>query len=242
MFDLEDVQDARPDSGRGGRRRDHLRRRVEPRLHVQRRRALVDGDRSRGRARSITNIPLGGKPEYGASAGDGKVYANLTDTSEVVEIDAKTLTVIAPMVHGAMQAAGGDGDRHGASPPVQRLPQRRDGGLGLPGRQGRRDGADRQGVDGAGYDPATGDAFASNADGTLTVIHQDAPDTYRVVETVKTATGSRNMGLDQTTHRLYVASAKFAPAAAPTADNPRPRPTVVPGSFALLVIEKTPAR
>src|SRR5258708_5707140 len=38
----------------------------------------------------ITNIPLGGKPEYGASAGDGKVYANLTDTSEVVEIDAKT--------------------------------------------------------------------------------------------------------------------------------------------------------
>src|SRR5271169_4072980 len=42
----------------------------------------------------ITNIPLGGKPEYGASAGDGKVYANLTDTSEVVEIDAKTATVV----------------------------------------------------------------------------------------------------------------------------------------------------
>ena len=41
----------------------------------------------------ITNIPLGGKPEYGASAGDGKVYANLTDTSEVVEIDAKSATV-----------------------------------------------------------------------------------------------------------------------------------------------------
>src|SRR4030088_1822251 len=40
----------------------------------------------------ITNIPLGGKPEYGASAGDGKVYANLTDTNEVVEIDAKTAT------------------------------------------------------------------------------------------------------------------------------------------------------
>ena len=41
----------------------------------------------------VTNIPLGGKPEYGASAGDGKVYGNLTDTSEVVEIDAKTATV-----------------------------------------------------------------------------------------------------------------------------------------------------
>jgi len=41
----------------------------------------------------ITNIDLGGKPEYGATAGDGKVYANLTDTSEVVEIDAKIATV-----------------------------------------------------------------------------------------------------------------------------------------------------
>jgi len=42
----------------------------------------------------ITNVPLGGKPEYGVSAGDGRVYANLTDTSEVVEIDAKTAVVL----------------------------------------------------------------------------------------------------------------------------------------------------
>src|SRR5580765_5382483 len=41
----------------------------------------------------ITNIPLGGKPEYGAASGDGKVYANLTDTSEVAEIDARNATV-----------------------------------------------------------------------------------------------------------------------------------------------------
>jgi DNA-binding beta-propeller fold protein YncE len=41
----------------------------------------------------IANIPLGGKPEYGVSAGNGKVYVNLTDTSEVVEIDAKTAAV-----------------------------------------------------------------------------------------------------------------------------------------------------
>jgi hypothetical protein len=41
----------------------------------------------------IANVPLGGKPEYGASAGDGKIYANLTDTSEVVEIEGKTATV-----------------------------------------------------------------------------------------------------------------------------------------------------
>ena len=57
------------------------------------------------------------------------------------------------------------------------------------------------GVDGAGYDAASGNAFASNADGTLTVIHQDTPDQYHVLETVATPQGSRNMGLDPANHR-----------------------------------------
>src|SRR5205085_9531348 len=61
------------------------------------------------------------------------------------------------------------------------------------------------GVDGAGYDPSTGDVFASSADGTLTVIHQDSPDKYSVVGNLATPTGSRNMGLDPTTHRIFVA-------------------------------------
>ena len=149
-------------------------RAVEPRLHVQRRRALVDRHRPAA-GTLITNIPLGGKPEYGASAGDGKVYANLTDTSEVVEIDAKTRDGHAALVDRAVQAAGRDGDRHRASPAVQRLPQRRDGRVRLPGGQGRRDGADRRGRRRRRLRSASGDAFASNADGTLTVIHQDAP-------------------------------------------------------------------
>ena len=68
------------------------------------------------------------------------------------------------------------------------------------------------GVDGAGFDPASGNAFASNADGTLTVIHQDSPDQYRVVENVPTPQGSRNMGLDPTNHRVFIVSAKFGPA------------------------------
>jgi DNA-binding beta-propeller fold protein YncE len=90
------------------------------------------------------------------------------------------------------------------------------------------------GVDGAGFDPATGDAFASNADGTLTVIHQDTPDTYQVVENVQTPPSSRNMGLDPTTHRIFVASAKFE--AAPAGG--RGRGPMVPGSFAVMVVEK----
>jgi len=96
-----------------------------------------------------------------------------------------------------------------------------------------------QGVDGTAYDPATGDAFASNVDGTLTVIHEDTPNTFHVVETVQTAPSGRNMGLDPATHRLYVVAAKFGPPPAEsTATNPRRRPPVVPGSFMLMVIER----
>jgi len=90
------------------------------------------------------------------------------------------------------------------------------------------------GVDGAGYDPGSGDVFATGADGTLTVIHQDSADKYTVTGTIKTPTNSRNMGLDPTTHRIYVAAATFeAPAA-----GSRGRPGVVPGTFKLLVISK----
>jgi DNA-binding beta-propeller fold protein YncE len=95
------------------------------------------------------------------------------------------------------------------------------------------------GVDGAGYDPSTGNAFASNADGTLTVIHEDSPDAYRVVETVQTMTGSRNMGLDPTTHRIFLAGAKFG-AAPENAGGRRGRAPVVPGSFVVLVVERNP--
>lgn len=92
------------------------------------------------------------------------------------------------------------------------------------------------GVDGAGFDPATGDAFASNADGTLTIIHQDTPDTYHVAQTLATMPGSRNMGLDPTTHAIYLAGAKFEPAqqGAPA----RRRPPMIPGSFVVLVVER----
>jgi DNA-binding beta-propeller fold protein YncE len=93
------------------------------------------------------------------------------------------------------------------------------------------------GVDGAGFDAASGNAFASNADGTLTVIHQDSPDQYHVIENIQTPQGSRNMGLDPNNHRVFVASAKFGPAP----PGGRGRGPVLPGSFALMMIERDPA-
>jgi DNA-binding beta-propeller fold protein YncE len=186
----------------------------------------------------ITNIPLGGKPEYGASAGDGMVYANIADNSEVVEIDAKKLTVnrrwpTAPCEHPVSMAIDTKNHRlfSGCRSGVMAVSDYRAGKVLTTLPIG-------QGVDGAAYDPALGDAFASNADGTLTVIHQDDADHYHVVENVVTAPGGRNMGLDPTSHKLYVVAAKFGPPPAEsTATNPRRRPPMLPGSFMVMVVE-----
>jgi DNA-binding beta-propeller fold protein YncE len=187
----------------------------------------------------VTNIPLGGKPEYGASAGDGKVYANITDNSEVVEIDAKALKVTrrwstAPCKQPVAMAI--DVAHH------RLFSSCRSGVMAVSDYAAGRVVATvpiGAGTDGAAYDPAAGDAFASNADGTLTVIHQDDADTYHVVGSVRTEPASRNMGLDPTTHRLFVVGAKFGPAPAEsTAANPRRRPIMVPGSFKIMVVEK----
>jgi DNA-binding beta-propeller fold protein YncE len=93
------------------------------------------------------------------------------------------------------------------------------------------------GVDGAAFDASSGDAFASNADGTLTVIHQDSPDQYHVAQMVETPEGSRNMGLDPTKHQIYIVAAKFGEAPV----GGRGRRPVLPGTFSLLVIERAPA-
>ena len=187
----------------------------------------------------ITNIPLGGKPEYGASAGDGKVYANLADTSEVVEIDAKTATVArrwstAPCKQPVPMAI--DTAHHrlfsGCHSGVMAVSDYRAGKVVATPSIGT-------GVDGAGFDAASGNAFASNLDGTLTVIHQDAPDQYHVIENVQTPKGARNMGLDPTNHRVFIVSAKFGPV--PAGAPGRGRGAVIPGSFTLMVIERAPA-
>ena len=181
----------------------------------------------------ITNIPLGGKPEYGASAGDGKVYANLTDTSEVVEIDAANARVTrrwptAPCAQPVAMAI--DTAHH------RLFSGCRSGLLAVSDYQAGKIVATAPigaGVDGAGYDAASGNAFASNADGTLTIVHQDTPDQYHVAQTLQTAPAARNMGLDVTTHRVYLVSAQFGPPPA----NGRGRGAVLPGTFTLMVIE-----
>ena len=77
--------------------------------------------------------------------------------------------------------------------------------------------------------------FASTRDGMVHVFHEDSPDKFSEVETVKTEFGAKTMGLDAKTHNLFLDTADFAPAAAPTANQPHPRRMAVPGTFRVLV-------
>ncbi|HVZ47860.1 MAG TPA: hypothetical protein VG916_03680 [Gemmatimonadaceae bacterium] len=186
--------------------------------------------------KAVATVDLGGKPEYAVSAGDGKVYANLTDVAEVVEIDAKAATVTrrwhtAPCANPVAMAIDTTHKRlfSGCRSGVMAVSDYRAGKVITTVPIG-------QGVDGVVFDAARGDAFAACADGSLTVIHQDTPDAYRVVQTLETMPFSRNIGLDPVTHRLFLAGAKFS-AASPGAGS-RGRPPMVPESFVVMVVEK----
>ncbi len=185
----------------------------------------------------IRNVDLGGKPEFGVSAGDGKLYINLEDKSEVVEVDARELKVlrhwsIAPCENPSGLAI--DREHHrlfsGCRNGMMGVSDAAAGRLVTTVPIGR-------GVDANRFDPGTQLAFASNGDGTLTVVHEDTPDRYTVVSNATTQRGARTMEIDLQSHKVFTVTAEFGPAPAPTAAMPRPRPTIVPGSFTLFVLE-----
>jgi DNA-binding beta-propeller fold protein YncE len=94
-----------------------------------------------------------------------------------------------------------------------------------------------KGPDGAGFDAERGLIFSSNGEnGTLTVVHEDTADRYRVLANVVTQKSARTMALDPASHRIYTVAAEFGPTPTPTADQPHPRPPVLGGSFNVLEI------
>ena len=92
-----------------------------------------------------------------------------------------------------------------------------------------------QGVDANAFDPGTGLAFSSCGDGTVTIAREETPEKLTVIQTLTTEPRARTMTIDPTTHRIYLASARFEAAPEPVAGAPRQRPKMVPGSFKILV-------
>lgn len=185
----------------------------------------------------VATIPLGGKPEFGVSDGAGHLFVNIADKNQIVEIDSRARTVTrrwdVPCTEPTSLAI--DVVHHrlfsGCRSKVMVISDAAAGKVVATVPIG-------SGVDASAFDPATRDAFASNGDGTLTVIHEDSPNAYHVVQTVKTVEGARTMTIDPRTHTIYIVSAKFGAPPAPTAAQPHPRPPVLPGTFTLLELQR----
>jgi DNA-binding beta-propeller fold protein YncE len=185
-------------------------------------------------------VALAGRPEAAVLDGAGHVWVNLEDKSEVEEFDARTLRSLGHWaLTGCEEPSGLAIDRaHGRLFSVCS-----NGVMAVTNTATHRVVATvaiGQGADGAAFDPSARMAFSSNGDGTMTVVHQDAADRYTVVQTLPTQRGARTIALDPSTHRVYTVTAELGTAPAATADNPRPRRPVLPGTFVLLTIGPAP--
>jgi len=184
----------------------------------------------------VGTIELGGGPEFAVADGAGTVFVNIEDKSELVAIDAQSLKIksrwpVAPA--GAPTALAMD-VKHRRLFSAGRNPQML---VVMDADNGKviQSFAISAGVDAAAFEPETGLVFASTRDGMIHVYHEDSPDKFSEVETVKTEFGAKTMGLDTKTHNLFVDTADFAAPAAPTAERPHPQRTPVPGTFHVLV-------
>ena len=183
----------------------------------------------------LGSIPLGGKPEFAQTDNSGRVFVNMEDLSQIKEIDPKGLKVrntwpIAPCKEPSGMAIDVAHKRlfSGCHNGITTVVDYDTGKVVASFPIG-------QGVDANQFDPGTGLVFASCGDGTITVAHQDSPDTYTVVQKIATQAGARTMALDTGNHNIYTVTADRGPTPPPTTDNPRPRPTLVPGTFTLLI-------
>src|SRR5262249_2284318 len=154
---------------------------------------------------------LGGRPEEPACDGRGRMYVNLEDTSRIAVVDTRALRLV-----GGWSLAPGEGpsgialDRaHGRL--FSTCENQKLGGSDVSKQRVLTTVPIGARVDGAAFDPALGLAFSSNGEGTLTVVHEDSPASFRVRETVTTELGARTIAYDPATRRVFLVTADYGP-------------------------------
>jgi hypothetical protein len=187
----------------------------------------------------VGTIPVEGKPEFAVADGAGHVYVNIEDKSEMQRIDPQSLKVTAtwPMEpckeptglamdiahrrlfagcdNKMMAVIDADSGKVVATPEIG------------------------EGVDATAFDPELRYAYSSNGESaTLTIVHEDSPDKYSVVDNVPTQAHARTMALDPRTHQVFLVTADFGATPAATPDDAHPRPTMVKDSFVVLIFGK----
>ena len=186
----------------------------------------------------VGNVALPGRPEF-AAAGNAMVYFNIEDKNEIVAIDARKNAVVNTWPLGTCDSPTGlsmDVAHHrlfaGCQNSAMIVMNSDTGAVVATLPIGK-------GSDATAFDPATQLAFSSNGDGTLTVVHEDSPDAFAVVQNAATQAGARTLALDAATHDVYLVTAQFT-VGPPAAGSTRPTRTMVPGSFTLLVMSSRP--
>jgi len=183
----------------------------------------------------VGSIPLDGKPEFAVADGKGMVFVNIEDKSELTSIDARKAAVVntwplAPCEEPSGLALDGKTRRlfAGCGNKLMAMVNADNGKVITTVPIGG-------GVDATGFDPKTQLAFSSNGDGTLTVVQEESPDKFVVLQNVETQRGARTMALDTTNHDVYLVTAEIEEAP-PAEGQQRPRRTIKPGTFTLLVM------
>jgi DNA-binding beta-propeller fold protein YncE len=178
-------------------------------------------------------IPLGGAPEFLAADGTGKVYINLEDKNNVAVVDLKSRKVIAhwPVAPGGSPVGLAIDPQHHSLIIGCRKPQK----MVVMSTESGKVIADLP--IGAGVDAVKIDSneyFASDGDGTLAVVGSSSPGKYNVVQTVKTPVGAKTMGIDESTHKVYLPTADFEAAKA----GGNGRPVAKSGTFKIVVVSQ----
>ena len=184
----------------------------------------------------IKTVDLVGSPEFAVADGKGMIYANLANKNQVAAIDARTLEVKAkwPTDPSGSSTALAMDTEHRRLFSAGRKPQMlavMDADSGKVIQSFPISG----GTDAAAYDPESKQIFVSTRDGNIHVFHEDSPDKFSVVDTIKTQVGAKTMGLDSKTHNLFLDTADFGAAPAATAERPNPQAAPVLGTFRVLV-------
>jgi hypothetical protein len=186
-------------------------------------------------------IDLGGAPEQAASDGKGRIYVDIEDKANIAVVDAKTLSVTTHY-----DLAGKGGVCAGLALDVKnnilfascRNPQymvilnAADGKIldALPIGAG---------TDGAGFNPATMEAFSSQGDGTLTVIKENNASSFAVEQNLETMRTAKTMTIDSKTNHILLIAAEFGqPATPPPPGGRGGRGQMIPDSFSIIVVGK----
>lgn len=185
----------------------------------------------------VETIKLEGKPEFSVTDGKGKIYVNIEDKNSITLINATTLKVeknwsIAPGEEPTGLALDNKNHRlfSVCGNKMMVVLNTENGEVVATTPIG-------DGCDGVAFDEVKNRIFSSNGEGTITVIKQESENKYSILETVATQKGARTIALDKTTHQLFLPTAEYGETPAVTKENPRPRPTIKPASFVILVVE-----